>query len=319
MCFPGGSVGKESTCNAGDRVQFLDQEDPLEKEMATHSSILAWRIPWTEELGGLQSMGLQRVRQDWATKPPPYMYMLPILWVLLLREMQMLEWVCKVNDDTRRFWKGLGRTWDDMINTQLALSQLLFPLHWGTQGEGRSRWKRADNRIGGNVYKDWVPVLTGTTVGGSRPPGSHSPPTESWLSASPWRLWTFCSFSASCLSGDSSHPSLTPGCPSVFQLYFRLTCGTWMCNCWVSVSPIFFLGPRLFSRLSFAKAETKSCLLHQSCWSFPVSQQRRLAVSSSHQACTGFTFPYRLNVYYLRLLYSFIHSSNVDVLNNYYA
>ena len=40
------------------------QEDPLEKEMATHSSILAWRIPWTEEPGGLQSMGSLRVRQD---------------------------------------------------------------------------------------------------------------------------------------------------------------------------------------------------------------------------------------------------------------
>ena len=39
-------------------------EDPLEKEMATHSSILAWEIPWTEESGGLQSMGLQRVRHD---------------------------------------------------------------------------------------------------------------------------------------------------------------------------------------------------------------------------------------------------------------
>ena len=46
------------------QVQFLGQEDPLEKEMATHSSILAWRIPWTEELGGLQSMGLQTIRHD---------------------------------------------------------------------------------------------------------------------------------------------------------------------------------------------------------------------------------------------------------------
>ena len=42
-------------------VHFLGWEDPLEKGMATHSSILAWRIPWTEEPGGLQSMGLQRV------------------------------------------------------------------------------------------------------------------------------------------------------------------------------------------------------------------------------------------------------------------
>ena len=45
------------------RVQSLGQEDPLEKEMANHSSILAWRIPWTEEPGGLESMGLQKVGQ----------------------------------------------------------------------------------------------------------------------------------------------------------------------------------------------------------------------------------------------------------------
>ena len=46
------------------RVQSLGQEDLLEKEMETHSSILAWKIPWTEEPGGLQSMGLQRVGHD---------------------------------------------------------------------------------------------------------------------------------------------------------------------------------------------------------------------------------------------------------------
>ena len=46
------------------QVRSLGWEDPLEKEMATHSSILAWRIPWTEEPGGLQSTGLQRVRHD---------------------------------------------------------------------------------------------------------------------------------------------------------------------------------------------------------------------------------------------------------------
>ena len=46
------------------QIQALGQEDPLEKEMATHSSIPAWRIPWTEEPGRLQSMGLQRVRHN---------------------------------------------------------------------------------------------------------------------------------------------------------------------------------------------------------------------------------------------------------------
>ena len=48
-------------------VRSLGQEDPLKKEMATHSSILAWRIQWTEELGGLQSTGSQRIRHDWVT------------------------------------------------------------------------------------------------------------------------------------------------------------------------------------------------------------------------------------------------------------
>ena len=46
------------------QVRFLGQEDPLEKEMATHSSILAWKIPWIEELGRLQSMESQRVGHD---------------------------------------------------------------------------------------------------------------------------------------------------------------------------------------------------------------------------------------------------------------
>ena len=49
------------------QVQSLSQEDPLEKELATHSSIFAWRIPWTEEPNGLQSTGSQRVGQDSAT------------------------------------------------------------------------------------------------------------------------------------------------------------------------------------------------------------------------------------------------------------
>ena len=50
------------------QVQSLGQEDPLEEEMATYSSILAWRIPWTEEPGGLQSMRSQRLIHDWTTE-----------------------------------------------------------------------------------------------------------------------------------------------------------------------------------------------------------------------------------------------------------
>ena len=64
MGFPGGSMVKNLPAVQEAQVQSLGLEDPLEKEMATHSKMLAWRIPWTEEPGGPQSMGLQRVRHD---------------------------------------------------------------------------------------------------------------------------------------------------------------------------------------------------------------------------------------------------------------
>ena len=71
MGFPGGLVSKESACNTGNLGLIPGLEDPLEKAMATHSSILAWRIPWTEEPDRLQSMKSQRVGYNLATKPPP--------------------------------------------------------------------------------------------------------------------------------------------------------------------------------------------------------------------------------------------------------
>ena len=60
MGFPSGLAAKNLPANAGDAGSILGWEDPLEKEMATHSSILAWKIPWTEEPGRLQCMGLQK-------------------------------------------------------------------------------------------------------------------------------------------------------------------------------------------------------------------------------------------------------------------
>ena len=70
MDFPSDSVRKESACNAGDPGSIPGCKDPLEKEMETYSSILAWRIPWTEEPGGLVH-GVARIRHDLATKPRP--------------------------------------------------------------------------------------------------------------------------------------------------------------------------------------------------------------------------------------------------------
>ena len=66
--FPSGAHGKESACQIQEtqeiKVRSLGCEDPLEKQKVTHSSILAWKIPWAEEPGGLQSMGSQRVRHS---------------------------------------------------------------------------------------------------------------------------------------------------------------------------------------------------------------------------------------------------------------
>ena len=67
MGFPGGSDGKESACNAGDLGSIPGLGRSLEKGTATQTSILAWRIPWTEEPGRLQSIGLQKAGHDWAT------------------------------------------------------------------------------------------------------------------------------------------------------------------------------------------------------------------------------------------------------------
>ena len=66
--FSGGPSGKEPVCQCWRQIQIqsLGQEDPLEEDVATYSSLLAWRIPWTEEPGGLQSIGWQRVRHDWS-------------------------------------------------------------------------------------------------------------------------------------------------------------------------------------------------------------------------------------------------------------
>ena len=78
--FPGGSDGKESACNAGDLGSKPGQEDPLKKGMATHSSILAWRIRWTEKPGGLQSMG---VAKSWT-------WLSNFTFTFFLREEQLL-------------------------------------------------------------------------------------------------------------------------------------------------------------------------------------------------------------------------------------
>ena len=79
-------------------VQSLGREDPLEKGMATYSSILAWRIPWTEELGGLQSMGWQRVGHDWAsiTKRVSCSWLDSLLWCSTISSAVLDPWAIAI-------------------------------------------------------------------------------------------------------------------------------------------------------------------------------------------------------------------------------
>ena len=83
MGFLDDSDGKKSVAVWEIQVQSLGQEDSLEKEMATHSSILAWKIPWTEEPGRIRSMESQIVWHDWAIS---LSFFLPTLWDLKVRE-----------------------------------------------------------------------------------------------------------------------------------------------------------------------------------------------------------------------------------------
>ena len=101
-------------------VGSLGQEDPLEKEMATHSSILAWRIPWTEEPGGLQSMGSQRVGHDWATS-------LSTLTFLQVKKGTVIEQYATVCGAGT--WNpGLSASWICVLSTTLPL--LHMTLAW---------------------------------------------------------------------------------------------------------------------------------------------------------------------------------------------
>ena len=109
---PCSSYGKESVCNTGDQVSILTPDDPLEKEMASHSSILARRSPWTEEPGGIQSMGSQRVRHNWVTNTTT---------IILYKHNNLLVWdenykVCK-----NRYYKKFLK-----INRYKTLN-ILFP------------------------------------------------------------------------------------------------------------------------------------------------------------------------------------------------
>ena len=125
--FPlGGSDCKASACNVGHPGSVPGLEDSLEKDMATHSNILAWRIPWMKEPGGLQSVGLQRFGHDWATSLHSlecnsqwYLTAFVCLWPALNQCVH--PWCCRWHYTKLRFW-SLSVCW-----VASAVSDSLWP------------------------------------------------------------------------------------------------------------------------------------------------------------------------------------------------
>ena len=98
-------------------VWSLGQEDPLEEGMTTHSGIFAWEIPWREEPGGLQSMGLQRVRHDWATNT--LLYLVESLFVTCV------PYKILATRETEAEWKGMeGHCQYFLLNFSINLKLL---------------------------------------------------------------------------------------------------------------------------------------------------------------------------------------------------
>ena len=138
-------------------VRSLGREDPLEEGMATHSSILTWRIPWTEEPGGLQSMGSQRVGHDWVTH------------FLSLFPLRIFGNYCG-RTDSRKWWKRLRKWQSSARLSWQSLDQTVGP-----EGETR-RWGWVPEWTGSLARRHlptpkWLAVL-------SRPPGGSSESTK---------------------------------------------------------------------------------------------------------------------------------------------
>ena len=96
------------------QVWSLGREDLLEKEMATHSSVLAWRIPWTEEPGRLQSIGLQRVGHNWATNTFHF-------WSLLTKYQQLLSYFNSNCDNQKCFQALLSVPWGGKLSLPIQI------------------------------------------------------------------------------------------------------------------------------------------------------------------------------------------------------
>ena len=149
------SDSKESPAMRESWVPSLDQEDPLKKGMAIHSSILAWRIPWTEEPGGLQSMELQRVRHDWAANSFTFtfIYRQNVLHPFPHSSQQSQQVYCNdihlTDEDMKAQRDKLHLTCIASKNCNSFINQILVPQKWHpTLVEGS--WEKLKPNPGSN-------------------------------------------------------------------------------------------------------------------------------------------------------------------------
>ena len=117
------------------QVQSLGQEDLLEKEMATHASILAWKIPWTEEPGRLQSMGKQRVGHNWATSFHFHFMLLNQSWVHLPTSSETNRDEEKPSTYCRHLARRSGSSHSEDLNL-IALREEVLKAGWGKGLQG---------------------------------------------------------------------------------------------------------------------------------------------------------------------------------------
>ena len=134
-------------------VQSLGQEDSLEKGMINHSSTLAWRIPWTEEPGGLQSMGSQRVGHDWVTNTHTQTLFWASQVVLVVKNLSASArdintwfdpWVRKI--PWRRTWQPIPVFLPGESHGQRSL-------------EGYSPWGRKESDMTERLTQEWVLII----------------------------------------------------------------------------------------------------------------------------------------------------------------